>query len=126
MFPYRSYVLASLILLITIEVSDTQLDIFQYEQKRETVNEPRKYCGKSLTNNLQLICRRNGYYSQFKRSNKETDFNNYMLSNRLIPYKTIENAKKMLRFRRDSQGIYEECCLKPCTTEELQSYCASR
>lgn len=44
----------------------------------------------------------------------------------LHPYKSVENARKMIKLRRHSRGIYEECCLKACTPEELRSYCGTR
>lgn len=28
------------------------------------------------------------------------------------------------RFRRDSRGVHDECCVKPCSLSEMLSYCA--
>ncbi|XP_076240736.1 insulin-like peptide 2 [Calliopsis andreniformis] len=124
MFAYRLYLLVSLMLVKTILMSETehtQSDVYQYGQKRQ-VNEVRQYCGKSLSSSLQIICD-SRYNPRFKKSNQEMEVDDYMLSNHLIPYKTVENAKKMLRFQRNPRGIYEECCLRPCSTDELRSYC---
>ncbi|XP_015434147.1 PREDICTED: LIRP-like [Dufourea novaeangliae] len=130
MFAYRLYVLVSLILVVAILTSKTeraQSDVFQSRQNRQADvrQEPRQYCGRSLSSTLQMIC--GGVYnSRFKKSNQEMVMDGYAFINDLHPYKSIENARKMLRFRRNSRGVYEECCLKMCSTEELRSYCGSR
>ncbi|OAD54936.1 hypothetical protein WN48_05816, partial [Eufriesea mexicana] len=88
--------------------------------------EMQQYCGQILSSTLQKICG-SVYNSRFKKSNQEIDINNYMaFSYDQHPYKSIKNARKMIKFRRNSRGIHEECCLKSCTKEELRSYCATR
>ena len=50
-----------------------------------------------------------------------------------FPFRSRENAHAMMgrlgyneRFRRDSRGIHDECCVKACTIDELISYCAKK
>ncbi|XP_076160367.1 insulin-like peptide 2 [Ptiloglossa arizonensis] len=128
MFAYRLYVLVSLILVIAILMPETehvQSTVFQYRLKRQTEDERRKYCGGSLSNTLRMICG-SVYNSRFKKNIPEMEIDYNAFSNDMHPYKSIENARKMLRFRRNSLGIYQECCLKSCSTQELRSYCGSR
>ncbi|XP_076293279.1 insulin-like peptide 2 isoform X2 [Lasioglossum baleicum] len=116
MFAYRLLVLVSLILVVTIlttEAERANSDLFKYRRNRQVKHEARKYCGRELSSILQIICG-SDYNPRFKKSNQEMD-----------PYKTVENAKNMLKTRRNRRGIYEECCVKSCTTEELKSYCAN-
>ncbi|CAL7933442.1 unnamed protein product [Xylocopa violacea] len=133
MSAYRIYTLVTLMLVIAIlmpEAQYTRSDVFQYGQNGQVVNDvPHQYCGRKLSSTLQIVCG-SVYNSRFKKSNQvfsEMEVDNYMTySYDLHPYKSIENARKMLRSRRNSRGIYEECCLKPCMIEELKSYCGSR
>ncbi|CAK9833458.1 unnamed protein product [Anthophora retusa] len=124
---YRLNAVMSLMLMIVIlmpEAEHTRSDVFRYERKRQAGAELRKYCGVDLSSQLQNICA-GVYNSRVKKSNQEMEMDDYMAYNYdLYPYKSIENARRMLRFRRDSQGIHEECCLKSCSKEELRSYCA--
>ncbi|XP_076390242.1 insulin-like peptide 2 [Megachile rotundata] len=128
MFLYRLHALMYLMIVITIlmqEMKYVRSDIFQKKLKRQTVSEVRQYCGESLSNTLGMICD-SVYNSRFKKSNQEMEMNDYAFNYDIHPYKSIKNARKMLRFRRHSRGIYEECCVKSCSTEELRSYCGSR
>ncbi|XP_076641834.1 insulin-like peptide 2 isoform X3 [Halictus rubicundus] len=116
MFAYRLLVLVSLILVVTILTSEAERaksDLFKYRRNRQAKHEMRQYCGRRLSSTVQMICG-SVYNSRFKKSNQEMD-----------PYKTVENAKKMLKTRRNPRGIYEECCLRSCTRDELSSYCAN-
>jgi hypothetical protein len=46
------------------------------------------------------------------------------------PFRSRASANAMLgrfgggRFRRNSRGVHDECCVKPCSISELLSYCA--
>lgn len=75
-------------------------------------NEGQVYCGRRLSMALDWFC--NG--SLFKRSVR----NNDGISG--WPWITSERAYKLNRFKRN--GIVSECCEKPCTINELLSYCA--
>lgn len=45
------------------------------------------------------------------------------------PFRSAVTANAMMgrfagtRFRRESRGVYDECCVKPCSIQELTSYC---
>ena len=53
--------------LVIPQVVNAQSDIFQYGQKRSAGGVNKHYCGKHLSNALQLMC--NGQYnSMFKKS----------------------------------------------------------
>ncbi|XP_076624222.1 insulin-like peptide 2 [Colletes latitarsis] len=127
MFAYQLHVIVSLILVIAILMPETehaQSVVFQYRLKRQAENEGRKYCGSNLASTLRMICG-SVYNSRFKKNIPEMEMD-YGFNKDMHPYKSIESAKKMLRFRRNSLGIYQECCLKTCSTQELRSYCGSR
>ncbi|KAG6794764.1 LIRP-like [Apis laboriosa] len=130
MFANRLYVFVNLVPVVVILVPVAEVvrsDVFQYGQKGQTVTEMHQYCGRTLSSTLQIMCG-SVYNSRFKKSNQEMEMDDYMAfyGYDLYPYKSIKNAKKMIRFRRNSKGIHEECCLKSCTTEELRSYCGAR
>nr|XP_033336465.1 LIRP [Megalopta genalis] len=125
MFAYRLLVLVSLMLvaiILTSEAVRAKANLFKYRRNRQAKNEVRQYCGRSLSSTVQMICG-STYHARFKKSNQEMD--SYLLSNDIRPYKTVQNAKKMLRVRRNPRGIHEECCARSCTTEELKSYCGN-
>ncbi|KAK0095034.1 hypothetical protein PV326_009375 [Microctonus aethiopoides] len=88
--------------LLIIHLADGQSDVYQYAQKRQQPNVPLKYC------------------------EMEIDYP-YTYD---YPLKSRINANEMMghfagggRFRRASQGVYDECCAKPCSMSELMSYC---
>ncbi|KOC67243.1 LIRP protein [Habropoda laboriosa] len=129
MSVYRLNALISLMLMIIIlmpEAEHAKSNVFRYERKRQAEIEVRKYCGDNLSSALQRVCA-GVYNTPFKKSNQEMEMDDYMAYNYdLHPYKSIENARRMLRFRRNSPGVHEECCSKPCSTEEIRSYCGTR
>ncbi|XP_031833052.1 insulin-like peptide 2 [Nomia melanderi] len=129
MLAYRLHVLVGLVLVVatlTSKTKHTQSDVFHNRRNRQANNsEARHYCGDRLTSALQKICD-SVYYARFKRNDQETEKKGSLSSNDFHPYKSIENAKKMLKVRRLSRGIREECCLGSCSMEELRSYCGSQ
>lgn len=67
----RLNVLVTLMLAVALLVTESgnaQMDDYpQFKSKRSAVNAPQKYCGKKLSNALQIIC--DGVYnSMFKKS----------------------------------------------------------
>lgn len=67
----RLNVLVTLMLAVALLVTESgnaQMDGYpQFKSKRSAVNAPQKYCGKKLSNALQIIC--DGVYnSMFKKS----------------------------------------------------------
>ncbi|XP_066602226.1 LIRP-like isoform X1 [Prorops nasuta] len=139
------------LVIILADLGHAQVDIFQYAQKRPQ-NTVTKYCGIKLSNALHMVCN-GMYNQMFKKSGQgecvtsqkptqksptgswslrtkwfafisELESRDYGYVAQLSP----ERANAMLsrfagRFRRESRGVYDECCVKACTTDELRSYC---
>ncbi|XP_043267750.1 LIRP-like [Venturia canescens] len=125
MSTYRSVVVVILVLAVAfavIQVSQAQSDV--YGQKSDSKY---KYCGKHLSNALQLLC--NGVYnSMFKKSGQEMEMDEYPYVYD-YPLRSRASANAMMgrfggaRFRRETRGVHDECCAKPCSIDELTSYC---
>ncbi|XP_050452134.1 LIRP isoform X2 [Cataglyphis hispanica] len=118
------------IAFLATESGNAQADGYpQFNPKRPTMSVPQKYCGKKLSNALQIIC--DGVYnSMFKKSGQEMEMADYPLAYEFPPFLPRARARGMLdgpfagrRYRRQSRGIHEECCLNACTISELSSYC---
>ncbi|XP_012265008.1 LIRP [Athalia rosae] len=125
-------VVLALLLAVALAVphlSRAQSDIFRFGEKRQSQNTQNKYCGKNLSNALQLLC--NGVYAQmFKKGGQEMEMDDYPYGyDDSYPFRTRASANAMMgrfgggRFRRQSRGVHDECCVKPCSVSELTSYC---
>jgi len=72
MFPNRLNVVVTLVFAIAFLVAESgnaQVDGFpqSYNPKRSSMSAPQRYCGKKLSNALQIVC--DGVYnSMFKKS----------------------------------------------------------
>ncbi|XP_012529677.2 LOW QUALITY PROTEIN: LIRP [Monomorium pharaonis] len=129
----RLNVLVTLMLAVALLVTESgnaQVDGYpQFNLKRSAVSSPQKYCGKKLSNALQIIC--DGVYnSMFKKSGQEMEMADYPLAYDFPPFLSPARARGMLdgrfagrRYRREPRGIHEECCINGCTINELTSYC---
>lgn len=144
-------VLVTLIIAVAFlatESGNAQADGYPQFPMRSIRNVPQKYCGKKLSNALQIIC--DGVYnSMFKKSGQAreeastgrrgTNFD-YVRAQEMEmadnpfyespPFLPRARARGMLdgsfadrRYRRQSRGIHEECCVNACTMNELSSYC---
>ncbi|EZA56175.1 LIRP [Ooceraea biroi] len=130
MFANRLNVVVTLVFAIAFLVAESgnaQVDGFpQFNTKRSSISAPQRYCGKKLSNALQIVC--DGVYnSMFKKSGQEMELADYPFPYESFPFVPPERANGMLdrtsaRFRR-SRGIHEECCVNACTISELSSYC---
>ncbi|XP_057369989.1 insulin-like growth factor I, adult form [Daphnia carinata] len=60
---------------------------------------PKHYCGSSLSGALFSVCRENGFVTHFT---PRTEFN------------------------RTTRGIIEECCINPCSEDQLSQYCQKK
>ncbi|KAG5317123.1 LIRP protein, partial [Pseudoatta argentina] len=152
----RLNVLVTLLLAVALLVTESgnaQVDGYpQFSSKRSAVSAPQKYCGKKLSNALQIIC--DGVYnSMFKKSGQareeanvdsrdsnfdyvrtqEMEMADYPIAYEFPPFLPRARARGMLdgrfagrRYRRQGRGIHEECCINPCTISELTSYCGGR
>ncbi|XP_015588287.1 LIRP [Cephus cinctus] len=127
---HRLNVLLAMVLVIAIvlpQMANGQSDVYQYGQKRTSITT--KYCGKHLSNALQLLC--NGVYnSMFKKSGQEMEMDDYPYNyDEAYPLRSRASTNAMMgrfagvRFRRQSRGVHDECCVKSCSVSELTSYC---
>lgn len=132
MSTYRINVFAALILVMSIlvEIGNTQSSIYPYEEKRQSTT-LHKYCGQNLSNALRLLC--DGVYNSIIKKNvQEMAMEDYPYSDELYPFRSAVIANAMMghyagrRFRRQSRGAFDECCLKPCSIQELNTYCGRR
>ncbi|XP_061710537.1 insulin-related peptide 4 [Cydia pomonella] len=79
------------------------------------------YCGRQLSRTLAGLCYEK-YYSQEKRS-PHHDFYDYG-SQYISPWLADSTAQRLNGVRgKKSVGIVTECCDKPCTVEEMMTYC---
>lgn len=98
----------------------------------------KRFCGKMITDSLALIC--DGEYETIvpmeKRSDESFDEYNDQPAALNLPAKyqsypylakiAPDTAAVRSRVRRDwisRRGVYDECCRKPCSVQELRSYC---
>jgi len=89
----------------------------------------RPLCGRFLVDALQLACGEGlGYQTLFQPTGKRSDGQNGAQEN-TWPFINSQKAHQVLSnsdvFHRQTRGVYDECCLKPCTMRELRSYCRS-
>lgn len=100
----------------------------------------KRFCGRHLTESLALIC--NGEYETIIHPSKRSDetfdedayndqpqlfddlpshFQTYAYLSKLVPDEALRS-----RVRREwiaRIGVYDECCRKACTYNELRKYC---
>ncbi|XP_015188910.1 PREDICTED: LIRP-like [Polistes dominula] len=128
MSTYRFNVFATFVLIVAsflIKFGNTQ---YSYQDKRQSMT-LHKYCGQNLSNALGLLC--DGVYnSMFKKSGQEMEIADYPFGfDDSYPFRSAVTANAMMgrfagrRFRRESRGVYDECCVKPCSIQELATYC---
>nr|SOX29888.1 Insulin-like Peptide 2 (ILP2) [Blattella germanica] len=125
--------LVAIAALCLCTLAQAQSDLFQFADKRNT----NKYCGRNLANMLQLVCNGN-YYPMFKKSSQDMDDMNdsgfwiqpsTMEEQQLqYPFRSRSSASALVSgsFRRRTRGVYDECCRKSCSIQEMASYCGKR
>ncbi|XP_029163216.1 LIRP isoform X2 [Nylanderia fulva] len=132
----RLNVLVTLIIVVAFlatESGNAQADGYpQFDSVLHSRTSPQRYCGKKLSNALQLVC--DGVYnSMFKKSGQvEMEMADYPYEP--PPFLPRARARGMLdrvfggnkRYRRQTRGIHEECCLNACSMNELATYCGSQ
>ncbi|XP_013117616.1 probable insulin-like peptide 3 [Stomoxys calcitrans] len=107
----------------------------------ESHGEGSRFCGPNLAQILEMVCY-NGYngmimnkksgnkvvhhdmdiLNKFNEINDESPFNSDSLLNDLL-YGNHVQALAKTRRQRHLTGVYDECCRKSCTMEELTGYC---
>ncbi|KAG5893916.1 hypothetical protein JTB14_014524 [Gonioctena quinquepunctata] len=128
-----------LITLIIIEATNCDLDYQQQtiQLQRDLYRTPerRTYCGTHLAQALSTICKGN-YNTLIKKNNyyrRARDTSGSMSDmpseDPGYPYQKKSEATNLMggtkRRKRYSRGVYNECCEKSCTREELSTYCAA-
>ncbi|KAJ8919307.1 hypothetical protein NQ315_003891 [Exocentrus adspersus] len=95
----------------------------------------KKYCGSHLSQALSAICKGN-YNSLFKKQEvyqKKSYWDPQYPSGmpqdgQAFPFQSRSQATSVMsnyrRRRRQIHGVYNECCEKSCSREELSAYCA--
>ncbi|XP_064490372.1 bombyxin A-3 homolog [Ornithodoros turicata] len=87
-----------------------------------------RLCGRRLLNFMEFICDE-GFYDPFTVAKRSVDglrlFPGYG-SQQKSGFLGAESASQLLqkRIHGPTTGIYQECCLKPCTIDEAQTYCS--
>ncbi|CAH1098622.1 unnamed protein product [Psylliodes chrysocephalus] len=96
---------------------------------------PKKYCGSQIGQALSAVCQ--GNYNTLKRVDRyprPTQWDAMYgdapapdMSDFGFPYQTRSEATSLMggKRRKKRWGVYNECCEKSCTREELSSYCAA-
>ncbi|XP_055853399.1 probable insulin-like peptide 5 [Episyrphus balteatus] len=92
-----------------------------------------RVCGQGLRQTMEMMCP-NGFHGyKTKRSglnldedlsieDTDEDFN-FGLSLDMLPLLTSMENSGLAKIRRRRHGIVHECCDKPCTMNEMLSYC---
>ncbi|KAH8317012.1 hypothetical protein KR074_008873, partial [Drosophila pseudoananassae] len=84
-------------------------------------------CGQELPEALNRICQY-GYNQKFKRTFDLTHLNaieDEGLEESSLLWRMLgESSNQLMKTRRRRLGIFDECCRKPCSRNELLRYCA--
>uniref|UniRef100_A0A336MJK3 CSON000926 protein n=1 Tax=Culicoides sonorensis TaxID=179676 RepID=A0A336MJK3_CULSO len=123
--------ISSIILILMMQSmcdANTQADVFQRHTRGK------KLCGRALSETLSNVC---ALYNMEKKSGDDYDTFPYnepmqqdwnqevILPDYNSPFmrKIAAAAFTPTSFRRIRRGIHDECCRKPCSINELKSYC---
>ncbi|CAD7003686.1 unnamed protein product [Ceratitis capitata] len=88
-------------------------------------------CGPTIDMVLSTVCE-NGFNTRFKKSLEWRDQDNTSMvdelplaNGNLALFAKIHAGQvdTVAKSRRRRQGVYDECCRKPCRMSELTSYC---
>ncbi|XP_054263844.1 bombyxin A-3 homolog [Macrosteles quadrilineatus] len=122
----RTFLLVALSSLIALSYGDD--DMFALDKKSGR----KHYCGKELRRNLMFLCD-----SIYKRSSSDgtSGHEDWVMNligmedpQMIYPFRSRAKAFAVIPeyFRRQTRGVADECCSKPCTIDELSSYCGQR
>lgn len=131
----RLLLLYSAVVLILIQSqADAQLEL---QLHRALQLKPRDlsletYCGNTLSSKLSLVCQ--GRYNTLQKlppvvyrkrdTISKPYYKNADPAPSELPIISREEANMFLRERRRvRRGITDECCKKPCTLDEIKSFC---
>ncbi|KAK3911192.1 LIRP protein [Frankliniella fusca] len=94
------------------------------------------YCGSRLSDALKFMC--NGQYNSYFKTKKPADSagqyrgrreaagpeEEYWTPPPALPFRDRLRAAALLEnHRRVTRGVFDECCSKSCTIDELMNYC---
>lgn len=83
------------------------------------------YCGSRLSDALKFLC--NGQYNSYFKTNKTPPPEEYWAPPVQLPFRERLRAAAFLESRtRFTRGVFDECCSKSCTIDELMAYCELR
>ncbi|XP_034249586.1 LIRP-like isoform X2 [Thrips palmi] len=86
------------------------------------------YCGSRLSDALKFLC--NGQYNSYFKTNKTPPPEEYWAPPVQLPFRDRLRAASLLESRtqrtRVTRGVFDECCSKSCTIDELMAYCELR
>ncbi|XP_017461074.1 PREDICTED: LIRP-like [Rhagoletis zephyria] len=86
-----------------------------------------RVCGPAIDAVLDTICE-NGFNTKFKKSMEWKDLDNNYPPTRYASFPLLAGihggqVDTLAKTRRRREGVFDECCRKPCTYNELYSYC---
>ncbi|XP_016966431.1 probable insulin-like peptide 3 [Drosophila biarmipes] len=92
-----------------------------------------KLCGSKLPEALSRLCVY-GFNAMTKRTFDPMNFNLVEAGSldlgfddrSLLERLFLDGSAQMLKTRRLREGVFDECCLKSCSMDELLRYCASK
>nr|QDK59898.1 insulin-like peptide 1 [Cydia pomonella] len=95
-----------------------QIVIFMVIISVISAQNPQVYCGRRLARTLAVLC-----FEDFNREDKRSNYiDTYGHEGRYSsPWLPASAALSLMRGKR--QGIATECCDKPCTIDEMMTYC---
>ncbi|CAG2108267.1 unnamed protein product [Medioppia subpectinata] len=104
-----------------------------YDSHRIETRATRRYCGSEITRTLNFLCesynKRSSYSRVIDRNDDQENDNNSsddgMESGKysLALVHLLRNKNDMRYFRRQIRGVVDDCCKRPCTTNQLSQYC---
>ncbi|XP_050315153.1 probable insulin-like peptide 3 [Anthonomus grandis grandis] len=96
-------------------------DISRLRQENGATN--KYYCGKYLTEALATLCEGNYQTLRPVRIHKKSYWKSQLYTDLQsdAPYQNLGRRRR----RRVTRGVYNECCEKPCSIDQLMMYCAA-
>ncbi|XP_074038102.1 bombyxin B-8-like [Leptinotarsa decemlineata] len=112
--------------LVYIFILINILNAFAVPHWRNILSKRTTYCGSHLTSTLSRICKGIYYEKTMKRADWldfDNKLDNDLYSEELkFPFISRDLAESMVPVK-SRRGIIEECCDRPCSINELQTYC---
>ncbi|XP_025196181.1 LIRP-like [Melanaphis sacchari] len=118
---YLSLLLLTLVIKIVITNANLQLP-------------PQQYCGSSLANIMQIVCKNK--YNGPSHGRKRNEIDSDVWDSKALedyndidyPYQTSQEGMLFMptrMVRSTKRTIIDECCRRPCLLSELKGYCAN-